>query len=74
MNPEIITCLQEFMEHEARSCSMEPGCITPVRFPEGVWPFLLAEGIDVGASGETNLFWGNLQVIDTCKKIKIIQP
>jgi len=29
MNPEIITRLQEFMEHEARSCSMEPGCITP---------------------------------------------
>jgi len=21
--------LREFMEHEARSCSMEPGCITP---------------------------------------------
>jgi len=35
---------------------------------------LLAEGIDVGASGETNLFWGNLQVIDTCKKMKIVQP
>lgn len=29
MNPEIITRLQEFMEHEARSCSMDPGCITP---------------------------------------------
>lgn len=29
MNPEIIARLQEFMEHEARSCSMEPGCITP---------------------------------------------
>ena len=25
---EIITRLQEFIEAEARSCSMEPGCIT----------------------------------------------
>ena len=25
----LIKRLQEFMEHEARSCSMDPGCITP---------------------------------------------
>lgn len=29
MNQEIITRLQELIEHEARSCSMDPGCITP---------------------------------------------
>lgn len=29
MNPEITTRLQEFIEAEARSCSMDPGCITP---------------------------------------------
>lgn len=26
---DIVTKLREFMESEARSCSMEPGCITP---------------------------------------------
>ena len=26
----LIKRLQEFIEHEARSCSMDPGCITPL--------------------------------------------
>lgn len=26
----IIECLKEFMENEARSCSMDYGCITPL--------------------------------------------
>ncbi|MCR4848297.1 MAG: hypothetical protein K5920_05575 [Bacteroidales bacterium] len=26
---DLMNRLQEFMENEARSCSMEPGCITP---------------------------------------------
>ena len=29
MNMETIARLQEFMENEARSCSMDFGCITP---------------------------------------------
>ena len=29
MNKDIITRLREFMENEARSCSMDFGCITP---------------------------------------------
>lgn len=29
MNQDIITRLREFMENEARSCSMDFGCITP---------------------------------------------
>lgn len=27
-NPELTTRLRQFLEDEARSCSMEPGCIT----------------------------------------------
>lgn len=30
MNKDIITCLREFMDNEARSCSMDFGCITPL--------------------------------------------
>jgi hypothetical protein len=30
MNTDLITRLQEFMENEARSCSMDFGCITPL--------------------------------------------
>ena len=33
MNRELITLLKQFIESEARSCSMDPGCITP----EYVW-------------------------------------
>lgn len=29
MNIEIITRLKEFMENEARSCSIDFGCVTP---------------------------------------------
>ncbi len=29
MNQTITTRLKEFIEAEARSCSMDPGCITP---------------------------------------------
>jgi hypothetical protein len=28
-NKELITRLREFLESEVRSCSMDPGCITP---------------------------------------------
>lgn len=30
MDIEIITRLKEFMENEARSCSMDLGCVTPL--------------------------------------------
>ena len=30
MKEEIVSRLKEFMEHEARSCSMDLGCITPL--------------------------------------------
>ena len=29
MDKELISRLREFMDDEARSCSMDPGCITP---------------------------------------------
>ena len=29
MKEEVVSRLKEFMEHEARSCSMDFGCITP---------------------------------------------
>ena len=29
MNSDLVSRLQEFIENEARSCSMDPGCITP---------------------------------------------
>ena len=29
LNTELIPKLREFLESEARSCSMDPGCITP---------------------------------------------
>ena len=29
MKEEVVSRLKEFMEHEARACSMDPGCITP---------------------------------------------
>ena len=29
MKEDVVSRLKEFMEHEARSCSMDPGCITP---------------------------------------------
>ena len=29
MDTDIVIRLREFMEHEARSCSMDFGCITP---------------------------------------------
>ena len=29
MMEEVVSRLKEFMEHEARSCSMDSGCITP---------------------------------------------
>lgn len=28
--PDLVTRLRQFIEHEARSCSMDPGCITPL--------------------------------------------
>lgn len=30
MNQSLITRLREFMEYEARSCSMDFGCVTPL--------------------------------------------
>lgn len=30
MNTNLIARLQEFMENEARSCSMDFGCVTPL--------------------------------------------
>lgn len=30
MGKEIIACLRNFMENEARSCSMDYGCVTPL--------------------------------------------
>ncbi len=30
MNQDVITRLREFMENEARSCSMDFGCVTPL--------------------------------------------
>lgn len=30
MNTDLIIRLQEFMENEARSCSMDFGCVTPI--------------------------------------------
>ena len=29
MNSDLVMRLQDFIESEARSCSMDPGCITP---------------------------------------------
>lgn len=29
MNTDLTTRLKQFIESEARSCSMDPGCITP---------------------------------------------
>lgn len=29
MNTDLTTRLKQFIEYEARSCSMNPGCITP---------------------------------------------
>ena len=29
MNTDLTTRLKQFIEYEARSCSMDPGCITP---------------------------------------------
>jgi len=29
MNTDLVKRLQDFIESEARSCSMDPGCITP---------------------------------------------
>lgn len=29
MVEDIISRLRDFLEHEARSCSMDPGCVTP---------------------------------------------
>ena len=30
MKEEVVSKLKEFMENEARSCSMDPRCITPL--------------------------------------------
>ena len=29
INPDLLEKLRQFLENEARSCSMDPGCITP---------------------------------------------
>ena len=29
MKKDVVSRLKEYMEYEARSCSMDPGCITP---------------------------------------------
>lgn len=29
MKEDVVSRLREFIENEARSCSMDPGCITP---------------------------------------------
>ena len=29
INPELLSCLRQFIEDEARSCSMDPALITP---------------------------------------------
>ena len=29
MNTDLVSCLREFMDNEARSCSMDYGCVTP---------------------------------------------
>lgn len=28
--PDLISCLKDFLENEARSCSMDFGCVTPL--------------------------------------------
>ena len=30
MNPDILRRIQEFIENESRSCSMDFGCVTPL--------------------------------------------
>lgn len=30
MNTDIVSCLKEFLMNEARSCSMDFGCVTPL--------------------------------------------
>lgn len=30
MDKDIVVRLRDFMENEAKSCSMDPGCITPL--------------------------------------------
>ena len=36
INSELVARLREFMEHEARSCSMDPGLITP-EYVQRMW-------------------------------------
>lgn len=44
----LIECLKEFIENEARSCSMDFGCVTPL-FVYRMWGGTVApEDIEVG--------------------------
>lgn len=44
----LIECLKEFIENEARSCSMDFGCVTPL-FVYRMWGGIVAlEDIEVG--------------------------
>jgi hypothetical protein len=48
MNTALITCLKDFLENEARSCSMDYGCITPL-YVYRVWGGTVAlEYIETG--------------------------
>ena len=40
--PDLIVRLRDFLESEARSCSMDPGCVTP----EYVWR-MWGEGVSL---------------------------
>ena len=52
MNTDLISRLREFMENEARSCSMDFGCVTP-EYVYKMW-----EG--------TSNKWGLMAVIKRC--------
>lgn len=45
---EIVSCLQQFLESEARSCSMDFGCVTP-QYVYRMWGGTVAiEDIEAG--------------------------
>ena len=52
MMEDVVERLREFVEHEARSCSMDSGCITPLYLQDVGWT-VLNRGNRKGTDGNT---------------------
>lgn len=64
MNDEIVLRLKEYMENEARSCSMNFGCVTP-EYVYRMWGIVLDDNLEL-----RTIIWGDMRIIaETVERI-----